>query len=599
MGAKKKQENLPPTTDKEKTSKTPQPNIKTAVPTHKEKEKEIDPSDSFKLWIPEPLETIEVQIHSKKRILEILQEKTENIDAELKRSILVRDQQINSLNKVILGLKSEIKQKDEHIKLNDHSSHLSVLHRELAEMRKNQESYDENMQRMREEFESAQVNWYDEKDSFMLQQEAVVEDQQALVSKLSAKDTEIRAVTEDIAQMIKVGNDINHINNQLQKKVEALNEEIENCRKRLYEALARADIAEEIEAKYIELAEDRNNMHRQLQELVSSRELHKDIFHRDFKVEISRLASMLTEYQSSAEPNEESNKGLDASFYKLMDQIELIQAILKDTNSEACKSIEKVHDQFIRVTVGDTSNEIKIKLLEARERNFQTQLNEHFSSAEKTQKDLGIAIANLSKLVENLRDQNKGLLENNHELLEEISKKEAELQKCKTKFIHQSTRIEGMVSKNKEITQKESEYKSMITSLQMKINGVSEERKSTNNQLNIREKRIKAVLTQIQILREEIFNKDSELLKKSRETLKLEALLDEVKSQMQKINSKMKMTDAEVLKNINSEIESKDKQIAMLKEMLRANNQELKAKENFISHYKRKSENIANSSREL
>ena len=597
MGAKKKQENPPPTTDKEKISKTPQPSSKNAVIL--KKEKEIDHSESFKLWIPEPLESIEVQIHSKKRILEILQEKTDSIDGELKKSILVRDQQINSLNKVILGLKSEIKQKEDQIKLNDHSEMLSSLHRELAELRKGKDSYDESMQRMREEFESAQVNWYDEKDSFMLQQEAVVEEQQALVSKLNAKDNEIKAVQEDIIQIIKVGHDMNIINNNLQRNVEILNGEIEECRRKLYEAQARADIAEEIERKYVELVDDRNNMHRELQEVLDSRDVHKEIFDRNFKGEISRLVSILTEYQAIIAPKDHSNKGIDEKYNKLMDQIDLVKSIIRETNIEADKSIDKVRGEFSRVTVADANNEIKLQLLEAREKKFQVQLSENSSSIEKIKKDCGITIAHFSKLVENLRDQNKSLIEKNHALLGESSKKEAELQKYKAKFTHQSARIEGIVSKNKEIAQKESDYKSMINNLQMKISGIVEERKSTNNQLNIREKRIKAILTQIQVLREEIFNKDSELLKKLREILKLEGLLDDVKAQMQKINSKMKLTDAEVIKNINSEIEAKDKQIAMLKEMLRASNQELKAKENFISHYKRKSENLVNSSREL
>lgn len=62
------------------------------------------------------------------------------------------------MNKTILGLKTEIKAKDEQIKQSDHSARLAALQKELAELRKEKENYDENIERMKNEFESAQAN---------------------------------------------------------------------------------------------------------------------------------------------------------------------------------------------------------------------------------------------------------------------------------------------------------------------------------------------------------------------------------------------------------------------------------------------------------
>jgi len=52
---------------------------------------------------------LENEISSKKRILELLDPKINDIDADLRDQILVRDRQINEMNKTILALRASLK----------------------------------------------------------------------------------------------------------------------------------------------------------------------------------------------------------------------------------------------------------------------------------------------------------------------------------------------------------------------------------------------------------------------------------------------------------------------------------------------------------
>lgn len=587
MGGKKKTETNKST---EKVSKTPQPPSQKNLISGKDREKEKNYGESFQLWIPEPLENLEVQIHSRKRILEVLNEKTENIDGELKQSILVRDQQINTLNKTILGLKNELKSYEELAKSNDFSEKLGVMQKTMAEMAKEKELYEENIMRIKEEFEEAKANWDDEKDSFMLQQEAVVDEKQGLIGKIHAKDLEIKAVKDDILQMIKVGNEMTLINNDLLKKIQSLQENIEEYREKISEVQIKAELNEEIAVLYQKSLDEKKEIFQMFRASETKSEALKIIFDVEFKKDMNMLVNLLVAFQTDISKIEGMEDNM--KYHQLIDQIEVVKSTIKNA---AISADQKNLTDFSEFNLG-SSTDIRLKELEIKEKHFQNDFNELKNNSEKFKKDSTSTLSNLTKLVDTLRSQNFSILEKNQNLQSESEKKDSDLHRYKSKLSHQQARLESALQKSKEILQKESEYKASLTNLQQKLNGMVEERKSSTNQLNIREKRIKSVLTQIQVLREEIFNKDSELLKKSRELIKLEHFLDSLKAQLQKVNTKNKLSDGEILAKVNTEIEAKDQQIAMLKEMLRASNQELKAKEGFISHYKRKSENINSSS---
>ena len=257
MGAKKKSET--PVPKSETTRKTPQP-----APKPAQKKVEKDPSESFLLWIQEPLESLEVQINSKKRLLETFDAKTEDFDNEVKQNLLIRDQQINSLNKTVLGLRTELRLKEDQIRQNDHSAKISTLQREINSLKTEKEAFEESMKRVREEFEAAQAYWDDEKDSLLLQQEAVVEEQQGLTARLNAKDSELRSVKEDIQQLARIVSEMNKINHDLHDKIQKMNENIEKMQRKYVKAKAKVRVVKELEEKLVIEMEGKNEAYKKI-----------------------------------------------------------------------------------------------------------------------------------------------------------------------------------------------------------------------------------------------------------------------------------------------------------------------------------------------
>lgn len=572
MGAKKKSETPVPKT--EKASKTPQPAPKPAI------KKDKDPSESFLLWMQEPLENLEVQINSKKRLLETLDTKTEDFDSEVKQNLLIRDQQINFLNKTILGLRTELKVKEDQIRHNDHSAKIAALKKELNALNAEKETFEENMKNLREEFEAAQANWDDEKDSMLLQQEAVVEEQQALTARLGAKESELKSVKEDIQQMGKIVAEMNKINHDLHEKIQKNNENVEKAMKKYMKAKARASIVKELEERLATEIEEKNEAFKKVSFWSQFFEVKLKSGFEELKAAIEWLIKANKSSKTSSDTHE-------LEILKVFDKTHEVLEILK--TAYLCSN-----EQLSRQ--GSDTAVILLQVKQAQNQIFDQILNKNCKnlndSLAKLKKESFENIAGLTKIIDQQKDSYKILLEKNHSQLSDLEKKEAEVQKLKKKVQNQISRIEKSKEKQKEILNKESEYKNSIKSLQKKIEEMAEERKSTSNLLNVREKRIKGTLLQIQVLREEIFNKDSEVIKKGKDILRLEKFLEELKAQVQQVNSKMKLSDFESLKKVNQEIEDKDKQIAMLKEMLRASNAEIKAKESAISHMKRKSENL-------
>jgi DNA repair exonuclease SbcCD ATPase subunit len=567
-------------------SKTPLPPDNQNDNFHAEKEL----NEIFKLWIPEPLENLEVMIHSKKRILEALEQKTENIDTELKQSIFVRDQQINTLNKNILGLKTELKTKDELIKQLNQTNMVASMQKQVSELLKVKEKYEENFAKMKKDLEASQANWYDEKDSLMLQQEAIVEEQQGLIAKINAKDNEISSMKEDILQLSKIIGEMNSINKELQLKLESLNTSLEETSKKLYQAQIKSNSLEGLETNYMALVAEKKTILVQLTECDRINSLYTIFIDNNLAQYIDTASRTLSENIKSLQI-----KGTDKDSYEILLSLqkhtEKIASAIENLKAQADLDLNKKNKNIIESAI-ITENENKIKELELKEKTLLSRLHDSALHYEKAKKEFFNTTSALKKLSESFKDQNFSLTEKNQALQADIGKKESEIQKLKSKTLHQNSRYENILGKNKELIQKDSENKVVISSLQSKINSINEEKKNNNSQLAIREKRVKAILAQIQILREEIFNKDSEILKKSREILKLEEISNDLKAHIQRISSKMKISDAETLNKISGEIEAKDKQIAMLKEMLRSSNLEVRAKETSISHYKKKSENF-------
>jgi uncharacterized protein (DUF3084 family) len=107
-------------------------------------------------------------------------------------------------------------------------------------------------------------------------------------------------------------------------------------------------------------------------------------------------------------------------------------------------------------------------------------------------------------------------------------------------------------------------------------------------------RKVKNLVTQVTVLHEELMKKDSQILKRWRELLKTQKESKKLQKSIQGYEIKIKQTSDEIYQKFNEEIEKKSKEIDMLKEILKGNAHEIKAKEVILSGIKKQLENIPN-----
>jgi chromosome segregation ATPase len=190
------------------------------------------------------------------------------------------------------------------------------------------------------------------------------------------------------------------------------------------------------------------------------------------------------------------------------------------------------------------------------------------------------------------KDQIEKLNEKMKVLRKENEKLAVDLSNTKLKFNHANGKFEQISKRKKELQENEEEYKKNISELKEKLAGMIDLKKSSNRNSNTTEIKLKKVITQAQILRDEVFRKDSELVKAARERMKFEQEIDGLKGTHSKLNAKMKTIEAETIERISKELEEKERQIEILKEMLRAAHSEIKLKDSKITTLNRKTEEV-------
>jgi chromosome segregation ATPase len=154
----------------------------------------------------------------------------------------------------------------------------------------------------------------------------------------------------------------------------------------------------------------------------------------------------------------------------------------------------------------------------------------------------------------------------------------------KSKLAHLAGKQEHFQKKRKEFQDIEEHLRAENLQLKQKFSHIDPARTALRKNTTAEEIRIKKAMSQLQILRDELFRKDTDLVKKAREMIKLEKEIESVKSVNQKMHGKMKAVEAEIIAKVSQDLEEKDRQIEILKEMLRCAHSDIKLKDMQINN---------------
>lgn len=171
-------------------------------------------------------------------------------------------------------------------------------------------------------------------------------------------------------------------------------------------------------------------------------------------------------------------------------------------------------------------------------------------------------------------------LENNNRDLEvKMAKLQAEKKTVEQRQIQNTNSAELQSEKIQLLTEQNSEMRSEIEVLLTQC-------KESQNQINSREGQIKQQTDALQQIYNEIQTKDAEIQKREDYIGRLTRQLEDKKGQLHNANLKLRQYSRTVVNELNAKIAEKDKEVKILKEMVKGHHAEVKAKNKDIMRLK-------------
>ena len=143
------------------------------------------------------------------------------------------------------------------------------------------------------------------------------------------------------------------------------------------------------------------------------------------------------------------------------------------------------------------------------------------------------------------------------------------LSKLQTKVINLTDRVEYYLNKAKADEQRFGTYETEITDLREKLMGYKRERLGFDKEIKARERRIGQILKQVAIFQDEVWRRDTEFVRKAKELKAVEDKAAEFEESNKKLHSEIKDRVTKEIEKFNAVMEEKDREINLLKEMLR------------------------------
>lgn len=573
-------------------SKPGTPKSKPSSPRPRSRSKTRE-DNGFFLWIPEIMDDIENQMQSKKRTLELLNEQTGSIDKEMQEQLLARDKHISSLNKTILELKTIIREREDSKKERNWAKEFSELEKEFQDLKQSKKSDEGLVKDLENEIDNMGRQFDEEKDDLIAMQETLKEESIELKTMLDSKEKEIEDVYADMNQINVIVETMTKLNNELHAKLEAKNGEMEKLNIQSHDNLVKAKQAEELERRLNDYIQERLSMEKRLSSLlpqienvsrVSSildwAEKNLEIIEDGIKKQFDNLSNVNPEHIEKAL--------IDVNFFfqELANSVTTIKHNLQKNKPKPIDGIpteSAVRQQLKEMEIEMEKNQSYIKGFKDREAALQEEIRNITSMMEKHSIEYKNDILLMSKQSDTFKDQTEKMKDRVESLRKENEKLTAEISQAKLKINHITGKFEQLNKRKKDFQENEAELKKQVSELKEKLSTLIDTKKSSARVNNSSELKLKKVVTQAQILRDEVFRKDSELVKAARERMKLEQEIDNQKNNNNKLHGKMKTIEAELIEKISSELEEKDRQIEILKEMLRSAHSEIKLKDSKIT----------------
>ena len=540
------------------------------------------------------MDDLENIIQSKQRTLDLLNYKTETLDKEIQDQILARDRHISDLNRQILDLKTSSKSRDSARGEKNLEKELDDQEKMIADLKKENLELTQKLDKYEDKFVKKLKGWEEEKENLEILNNALEEESEGLKGSIEAKEIEIGDLITAVTTLQTAVEKFTRLNSELLGNVDKVNNDIKGLNTKLYEASLKAAKANELERTI----QDYINQNYEKEVKNSKLMMYPDVLSRYLKVtewvlqnlaNVEDHAKLREETLSKVTEDNLQKELLDIKIFisDIITNISTIRASLQNSTPSISPE-DRTTEDILRQKLIDLDKEFQNLSKEANEAksNEQTYLDTIESlklTQERASLDYQNSLSKMKSQVQILKDSNE---KNNARVEKLVTEKErnlSEIYNLKSKIAHLNGKQEHFVKKRKEFQELEDELRNEILQLKTRTK-VDPNRNALRKNTTAEEIRIKKAMSQLQILREELFKKDTDLVKKAREMISLEKLIEKEKCANQKMHGKMKTIEAEIIAKVSQDLEEKDRQIEILKEMLKCAHSDIKLKDSQLNN---------------
>ena len=558
------------------------------------------------------LTALKAEIKSRQRLLaQMADQKSDPALADkvkrLENEIFVRDRQIEALNERVISLDSKLRERPgDDSKGKDEL--ILKLQSEISTLEKFRQESDFALQALQTELSTSSKKLNEEVENYRLLHEGEVQDHDNTRTKLDMKDRQLSEGRADMVRLAKTIEDLTRINTDLGEKIGKLNQDLEDSRAQAFKVNSRAQYADELEKSQESFESRLKSLSDQLQDATKSNELltsekislERCISDQEFQVastiqSLTRLIARCATLESKESQYKDEVETLRKDLQGTIGELEEVRRMLREKQSSGLAEVAdaQLENRKLRDTVREVEAANK-----AKDRDY-LKLSSDINSLNSRLLDREQLISSLRKSVTDSQEAAKrqssafegeiaALRQRTDSLLKEISEKDMALSKALTESALVQTRYEETKIKLETAVETSSASEVQIRELKSKVTSLQRERTETEKTVQSKESQLTHAVHKIKALEEELWNRDSDGMKKDSQIVKVTQQCEEAKKSLAQLSAKMRSTIAEKLSEANKLIEAKETEVVLLTEMLRSCQLQLKQKESELSHSKKR-----------
>ena len=439
---------------------------------------------------------VESKIKSRRRVLEILEDQVGSISQDTLLQIESRDNLIDELTKELLSLRSLVKE-TKTVKDAEENIKAKLLQQRTNEL-EHEKILQENRIKELEEMNSANhQNFEEEKTQFELLQESLCEEIELLKVQLKNKEDENTSMLDDIKKLSEIIQQFKALNNELNKKIDKQNEDLESCKIKYYESEVKVtnigDLERSIE-EYVTLYKKSDNRANKRTEELKKTRVVLDEFRAFCKYAEEKLAeelmnidSILPLYQNLNHLKNEIKKRRD---FNVNIEIAEIEELKKDDKIRILN--EKLEKSFR-----------DYKILENSQKPLLEQINGMKELIEYIKGEYNDSINHLNQTMKTIQDLNESYKTEIQSLRLELSKKEVKITTLNSKLVVLEAKESKFEEKIKKIIDSRTTIEKELTDCKTKYNIINTQLKEKQSEITTLQKQNNKYTINIQSLHEE------------------------------------------------------------------------------------------------